>query len=145
MKKLFFGLALVLSVMMVLSCSSLKTQSQIDNAFQRVYSKYQGDLILEGAKHYTVVGGDTLSRISQTNYQNEFHFPLIMLASNEVVKDPDQITPGMQLTIPDLQRNMNNARTKSRLKDYYVEISKIYDKRDRAQAANSLRDLAATM
>ena len=145
MKKFFFGMALVLSVMMVMSCVSLNTQEAVDSAFAKIYDRYYDSLILDGAAHYTVVSGDTLSHIAQTHYHNEFHFPLIMLASNEIVKDPDQIRPGMRLTIPDLQRNLNNADTKAKLRLYYVDISRLYDKRDRPEAAKSLRNLAATM
>ena len=145
MKKTLLGLVLVLSVMMVLSCSTLTSQAAIDSAFQQIYDKYYDALILDGAAHYTVVSGDVLMHISQNFYHNEYHFPLIMLASHNVVKDPDQIAPGMQLTIPDLQRNLNNAETKAKLKLYYVDISRVYDRRNRPQVAKSLRELALSM
>ena len=145
MKKILLGLALVLSVMMVLSCGTLNSQKAIDSAFQQIYDKYYDDLILDGATHYTVVSGDTMVHIAQTHYHNEYHFPMIMLASHNIVKDPDQIVPGMQLTIPDLQRNLNNAETKAKLKLYYVDISRLYDRRNHAQFARSLRELALSM
>ena len=145
MKKVLLGMTLVLSVMMILSCSSLGTQEAVDNAFQKIYDKYYDSLILDGAARYTVVSGNTLSGISQTYYHNEYHFPLIMLASHEIVKDPDMIRPGMSLTIPDLQKNLGNSNTKAQLKLFYVDISRLYDKRDKKEAAKNLRELAATM
>jgi hypothetical protein len=145
MKKFLFGLTLVLSIMVILSCKSLETQEAVDNAFQKIYDKYYESLILDGAANFTVATGNTLSGISQTYYHNEYHFPLIMLASHDIVKDPDMIRPGMKLTIPDLQKNLGNASTKAQLKLFYVDISRLYDKRDKKEAAKNLRQLAATM
>ena len=148
MRKLLFIPVLVLGAFMVLSCASqraLTTQQDVDNAFQRIYNQYRGDLILDGAGTYTVVSGDTLSAISRESYHNGFYFPIIMLASSEVVLDPDQITPGMELTIPDLQKNLDDARAKGRLKSYLGEIASIYDRRSRPADAAGLRDLAASL
>ena len=148
MRKLVFAMVLVLGMFMVLACASnsiLTTQKDVDDAFQKIYNQFRGDLILDGADSYTVVSGDTLSAISRAQYQNGFYFPLIMLASSDVVLDPDQIEPGMKLTIPDLQKNLNDARAKGKLKDFLVEIAKVYDRRSRPADADGLRNHAASL
>ena len=147
MRKILFGLALVLSAIVILACASqqLTTQEEVDNAFQKIYNEYRSDLILDGAKTYTVVSGDTLSAISRGTYDNGFYFPLIMLASSDVVLDPDRIAPGMKLTIPDLQKNLGDARAKAKIKSYLGEIAKLEDRRNRPNDAEGLRKLASTL
>jgi hypothetical protein len=68
-----------------------------------------------------------------------------MLASSEVVKDPDFIQVGMQLTIPDLQRNLNNPTAKSKVKAFINDIAGVYDKKEDAKTAKTLRELAGTL
>jgi hypothetical protein len=144
MKKSVFLVVLVMSVLMIPACSTtgtgpITTQEEANEALQRVYNEYKSDLILEGAKSYTVVKGDVLSAISRREYNNGFYFPLIMLASSDVVLDPDLIEPGMVLTIPDLQRNLNDAKAKERIKSFLREIADIEDRRERPQDAEGLR------
>jgi nucleoid-associated protein YgaU len=111
-----------------------------------VYDEYEGDLILEGATRYLVKQGDTLSEISAATYGygRGIYFPIIMLASRSLVQDPDLIEPGMNLTIPDLQRNLDNQNTRERIKSYLLEIAAVYARRAKPgysaelqQAANS--------
>ena len=149
MKKFLSMAALVLSVMMVLGCASKAPASTAasndEAAFEKIYNQYKGDLILEGAKTYVVVSGDTLSDISRASYNNGFYFPLIMLASSKVVLDPDRIRPGMELTIPDLQRNLDDSGAKGKIKSFLGEIAKLYDNRSRPADADGLRKLASTL
>jgi PhoPQ-activated pathogenicity-related protein len=152
MKRFLFCGTLVLSVLMILACKTttaatapITTQEQANEALQEIYNEYKSDLILEGAKTYTVVRGDVLNAISRREYNNGFYFPLIMLASSDVVLDPDQIEPGMNLIIPDLQRNLNNANAKGRIKNFLREIADIEDRRDRPQDAEGLRKLADSL
>jgi len=144
MKKFLSMAALVLSVMTVLACKS--TPSTEEGAdFKKVYDRFQGDLILDGAKTYTVVKGDTLAAISRKEYGNGLYFPVIMLASSDVVLDPDKIQPGMKLTVPNLQTNLNDSRAKSKIKSYLGEIATVYDGRSRPADANGLRDLSDSL
>jgi hypothetical protein len=125
--------------------SPITTQEEANNALKKVYDEYKDDIILEGAASYSVKSGDTLSAISRGQYNNGFYFPLIMLASSDVVLDPDKIEPGMKLTVPDLQRNLNNAGAKNSLKKFLVEIADVYDRRNRPQDASGLRDLSRSL
>jgi hypothetical protein len=147
MKKSIFLVVLVMSVLMIPACTTtstdpITTQEEANQALQRVYNEYKSDLILEGSKTYTVVSGDVLNAISRSEYGNGFYFPLIMLASSDVVLDPDLIEPGMVLTIPDLQRNLNDAKARGRIKGFLREIADIEDRRERPLDAEGLRKLS---
>jgi hypothetical protein len=148
MKKALFVLTLLLSVMLILSCASkpkpITSQAEADKAFRDIYQRFRGDLILDGAESHKVVEGDTLSKISREHYNNGFYFPLIMLASSDVVADPDLIQPGMELTVPNLQKNLDSPKAKGKMKNFFEEIAKVYDRREKyAETAEGLRKLAA--
>lgn len=100
-------------------------------------------LILDGAEKYTVVKGDTLSEISRRKYQNGFYWPLIMLASNGIVTDQDLIEPGMVLTVPGLQANLNDAGARESMKRFFLETADITNRKRPADAAG-LRKLAGS-
>lgn len=52
------------------------------------------------AVFYTVVKGDTLSKIAKTHYGNAMKYPVIFEANKPMLKDPDLIYPGQVLRIP---------------------------------------------
>jgi hypothetical protein len=151
MKKLWFGFVAIAAALVVLSCAGSPqaaepeaapgeyTQEQANTDFQQAYKTYRDRIILDGAKDYTVVSGDTLSRIAVRNYgsANEYgyFFPLLMIASDVDVPDPDLIEPGMVLTIPDLQKNLDSADARAAIKAYLLDIAAIYNKKDRAASA----------
>jgi LysM repeat protein len=116
-----------------------------------VYEKYAGDIILDGAKTYTVKKGDYLARIARNQYgsRNGYYFPLIMLASRNQVKDPDFILAGDTLTIPDLQRNLSDPGARQKIKEFLTEIAEVYNKRLGkrwgTRSRNELRALAASL
>jgi LysM repeat protein len=56
----------------------------------------------EEVEYYTVVPGDSLSRIAKQYYGNAMKYPEIFEANREVIKDPDLIYPGQKLRIPKL-------------------------------------------
>jgi nucleoid-associated protein YgaU len=51
---------------------------------------------------YTVVGGDTLSRIAKRHYGDASKWPVIFEANRDRIKNPDLIQIGWVLTIPEL-------------------------------------------
>jgi len=116
MKKVVLTTALIISVMLVVSCKS--GPKDIDEQYKDLYDANTG-LDLTGAGTYTVQGGDTLSAISRNAYNDGFYYPIIMLASRGVVENPDKIRPGMELTIPDLERNKANAGSRKSMKNCF--------------------------
>jgi nucleoid-associated protein YgaU len=114
---------------------------------EQVYEQHSGDLILEGAKSYTVKRADTLSKITRNNYggKNGYYFPLIMLASQNVVKDPDLIIPGMKLTIPDLQKNLDDPGARQKIREVLNDIAGVYNTKGHIVTRDRLRTLAASL
>jgi len=114
MKKVFLLAALILSIMLTVSCKS--APKDMDEQYRNLYDANTG-LDFTGAGTYTVKSGDTLSEISRHAYNDGFYYPVIMLASRGVVINPDKIKPGMELTIPDLERNKANASSRKSMKN----------------------------
>ncbi|MEZ4776436.1 MAG: peptidoglycan-binding protein LysM [Bacteroidia bacterium] len=52
---------------------------------------------------YTVVKGDSLSKIAKAHYGNAMKYPVIFEANKPMLKDPDLIYPGQVLRIPPLE------------------------------------------
>lgn len=123
------------------SCAS--SQQAVDSAFNTVYSAYADALILDGAENYTVKEGDTLSDIARNFYGagKAYYFPLIMLASKDVVLDPDLIEPGMQLVVPNFEANTTNQSTKPRIKSYFKDIADVYRKKGTSVAKRTRQEL----
>jgi len=114
MKKVVLTAALIISVMLAVSCKS--GPKDMDERYRNLYDANTG-LDLTGAGTYTVKDGDTLSAISRNAYNDGFYYPIIMLASRGVVVNPDKIKPGMALTIPDLERNKANDNSRKSMKN----------------------------
>ncbi|MDR1836632.1 MAG: LysM peptidoglycan-binding domain-containing protein [Treponema sp.] len=144
MKRTVSIVVLVISVMVVMSCRSTGRQvtGTGDDAFRGVYNEYWSDLNLDGAQKYTVKSGDRLVDISRDFYQDPYYYPLIMLASKDIVLDPDKIQPGMVLTIPDLDKNLNGVRSKANVKGVILDCAQIEENRGRADTARGLRERA---
>ena len=53
-----------------------------------------------GATTYTVVSGDSLSKIAKRQYGDANKWPVIFEANRDTIKDPDLIHPGQVLKIP---------------------------------------------
>lgn len=51
-------------------------------------------------EYYTIVSGDTLSKIAKRYYGNAMDYPKLFEANREVIKDPDLIYPGQKIRIP---------------------------------------------
>jgi len=114
MKKVVLTAALIISVILAVSCKS--SPKDMDERYGDLYDANTG-LDLTGAGTYTVRDGDTLSAISRNAYNDGFYYPIIMLASRGVVVNPDKIRPGMSLTIPDLERNKANDNSRKSMKN----------------------------
>jgi nucleoid-associated protein YgaU len=55
----------------------------------------------QGQRRYTVKAGDTLSKISQQFYGDANQYTKIFNANRGVLRDPNTISPGQELVIPD--------------------------------------------
>ena len=53
-------------------------------------------------EYYTIVSGDTLSKIAKKYYGNAMKYPAIFEANREVIKDANLIYPGQKIRIPKL-------------------------------------------
>ncbi|MCL2442478.1 MAG: LysM peptidoglycan-binding domain-containing protein [Treponema sp.] len=137
MKRTLIFAALMACVLLFVACKS--TGEVNDETFRKVYNRYRSQLIMEGAQKYTVKSGDTLSEISRTFYDDPYFYPVIMLASSDVVLDPDKINPGMELNIPDLQANLNNPGARRAMKSVIIDCAKIEEKRNRPVVAQHLK------
>ena len=51
-------------------------------------------------EYYTVVSGDSLSKIAKAYYGNAMDYPKLFEANREVITDPDLIYPGQKIRIP---------------------------------------------
>jgi len=49
---------------------------------------------------YTIVSGDTLSKIAKRSLGDASKWKLIFEANRDVIKDPDKIFPGQKIKIP---------------------------------------------
>lgn len=56
----------------------------------------------ELAEFYTIVSGDSLSKIAKRYYGDAMKYPLLFEANREVIKDPNLIYPGQRIRIPKL-------------------------------------------
>jgi hypothetical protein len=102
------------------------------------YNRHQSGIILDGAENYTVKKGEILSGIARQKYRDGSLYPLIMMVSTNV-SDPDRLTPGMNLTIPALNVNLNDSRARESMNRYFSDIAKIEDQRGRRNTAALIR------
>jgi hypothetical protein len=146
MKKTLLTSWVIFTVLFAVSCKSTGTVSSAQDgieappdsqSLEAIYDQYETGIILTGAKSYTVVRGDALVRIATSHYGtgNGAYFPLIIAASNEEILDPDQIEPGMILTVPDLQANLNNANARANLKSLIKAVADFYTTKPESKTA----------
>jgi hypothetical protein len=64
-----------------------------------------------------------------------------MMASSNVIKDQDRILPGMRLTIPRLQANLDDRRARESMKKFFLEVA-ANTERKRPRDAAGLRSIA---
>ena len=132
------------------------TQEKVNKALEQIYDAYYSKLDLSGAQSYTVVHGDYLVLITQKYYgdltgvgkagtKNGFYFPIIMLASGNIIVDPDLIEPGMKLTIPDLKKNLANSGSRKAIKNCLKDVSYIYNKKGQSATEKGLVALSDSL
>jgi len=168
MKKIVAVFATLLVSLMLFSCATPETarvsgilegevtQARVDEALSHIYELFRPRLDLTGAQEHVVVAGDTLSGIARnffghlTNvgdagFQNGFYFPVIMMASQTHIVDPDLIEPGLSLTIIDLRRNLDNPIARAAIRESLLEVAYVYGRRGRSSEEDGLRRLANSL
>jgi nucleoid-associated protein YgaU len=83
----------------VLAVGNTTGISKVDDRLQVVVEKAAAPKEPE-AKYYTVVKGDSLSKIAKAQYGDAMKYPMIFEANKPMLKDPDKIYPGQVLRIP---------------------------------------------
>ena len=152
MKKIILLALSLVTVFGMISCTTTSTmdpaamkQAAINKSFDQVYSSHAGNLVMDGAKTYTVKKGDTLTSITKTFYagddENGYYFPIIMLASRNVVSDPELITPGMKLTIPNFEKNIKDKAVAKKMSSFFRDLTGVYRQKDTPAAADILPHL----
>ena len=161
MKKFLFCLVIVLAFS-ALSCQSGPkiegevTQQKVNDVLSQIYNSYRSKLDMTGAQDYTVVSGDTLTQITRKYYgdlgdvgaagpNNGFYFPVIMLASDSDIVDPDLIEPGMKLKIPDLKKNLANSISRKAIKDCLNDVAYVYNRKGNSSTESGLKTLANSL
>jgi len=83
----------------VLAVGNTTGISKVDDRMELVVEKAAAPKEPE-AKYYTVVKGDSLSKIAKAQYGDAMKYPVIFEANKPMLKDPDKIYPGQVLRIP---------------------------------------------
>ena len=138
---LFFAL-LALSGCASSSNPAPDQQSPGEATLRTAQENYGDNIILSGAQRYRVVEGDTLSRIARARYNNGYYYPLIFLASRDMVQHPDRIYPGMVLTIPDLPQNLSDREARGSIRSILLEMAAFEEQGGRSRTAAGMRNLA---
>ncbi|MDR0377431.1 MAG: hypothetical protein LBH70_06510 [Spirochaetaceae bacterium] len=122
-------------------------RAEILLAFEEVYDSYKTDFILDDAQTYEATDGDTLPAIVRRFYGADkgYFFPLIALASQNVIIDNDFLEPGMILTIPNLRKNLENPDTRQSLKYFLHDVADVYEKKEAAETRKHKKQLAADL
>jgi nucleoid-associated protein YgaU len=74
--------------------------SKVDDRLELVVKK-EAPKKEPAARFYTVVKGDSLSKIAKAHYGDAMKYPVIFEANKPMLTDPDKIYPGQVLRIPD--------------------------------------------
>ena len=80
----------------VLCCGNNAGIAQVDDRLEVEHTEPE-------AQFYTVVSGDSLSKIAKEFYGNAMKYPVIFEANKPMLKDPDLIYPGQVLRIPPIE------------------------------------------
>jgi LysM repeat protein len=166
MKKISVVFLIALTALIALSCKTTPsgapkiegevTQDKVNTALEQIYDTYRTKLIFDGAQEYTVKSGDSLSQITRSYYgsltgvgdagpSNGFYFPVIMLASDSAIVDPDLIEPGMKLKVVDIQKNLSNPVSRQAIKDALNDVAYVYNKKGVAASEAGLKKLADSL
>jgi hypothetical protein len=142
---LFIFLPVFQSLMSCASTGLTAGQKAVLLAFEEVYDSYKTVFILDGAQTYTAEEGDTLPAVIRRIYGagNGYFFPLIVLASGDVTLNDGVLEPGVELTIPNLNKNLNDPDARQALKNLLYDVADVYEKKEAAETGEYKKQQAA--
>ena len=79
-----------------LTIGNIRGVSQVDNRIEVLNPTPE-------AVYYTVVSGDSLSKIARSQYGDAMKYPVIFEANRPMLSNPDKIYPGQVLRIPPVE------------------------------------------
>jgi len=103
-----------------------------------LYTRHQSGVILDEASHYTVRYRDTLASIARRFYRDGSLYPLIYMVTDEV-SDPDLILPGMILTLPVVDVNMEDQTARESINRSFIDSAVFEERRGRGRTAALIR------
>jgi nucleoid-associated protein YgaU len=77
-----------------------KAEQAIESKVGKISNHIEVQVAVGGGKSYTVKTGDTLSKIAKEFYGDASQWKKIQAANADLIRDPDKIQPGWNLTIP---------------------------------------------
>jgi len=88
-------------------------------------------------RFYTVAGGDSLWRISNDIYQYAYFWPLIFQKNQPLLKHPDTLLIGMQLSVPTFAGQVGQLSENEfqQLADSYLRVYQVYQRNRHPRAA----------
>jgi hypothetical protein len=86
-----------------------------------------------------------LVEIAKQFYRNGYYYPVIYLANILTIQDPDVIEPGMQIIVPDLQRNLNDSGARGVIKLALMASIPFENSRGRSGTAEGMRELSNSL
>jgi nucleoid-associated protein YgaU len=126
--------------------NALMLADKTDTAATFAIAAHYPDIVIqfEYSKTHEVRWGDTLSKLAKQYYgsENGYYFPLIQLASQGKITNPDRIISGDVLIIPDIDRNRKNGANNARVKQFLNEVASYYRQKGDRSTERGLREAA---
>jgi hypothetical protein len=86
-----------------------------------------------------------LVEIAKRFYNNGYYYPVIVAANGSLIQDPDKIDPGMEIIIPDLQRNLNDSGARGVIKLALTAGIPFEQNRLRNETADGMREISNSL
>jgi hypothetical protein len=105
---------------------TITEEEEFISVVEEIHIKYFD--ILDDFSTYKVVWRDTLSKIAVKNWGKGtgYYFPLIYIASKDVIIDPDKIRGRMELRVPNLKLILDDPEGVVKTKEFLLEVAEIH-------------------
>jgi len=114
------------------------------NVYAEVLSKCSPSINAQKAKVYQVAKGDTLLSIAKKFYGDDkgAYFPLIALASANLMSGSTELSVGHYIIIPDIDTNISASKNKKAVRKYFQDTAARYQKKETSTLAKSILSAA---